>query len=367
MRQILFLIIFIPILSLGQIKRGGSGTEENNNTNEQNNTYTGDDPSKLYPTKGEKPVNCNQDLEFDPGNQLVYHSKTNKPFTGLCVSYFPNGKLERKASFVNGKDNDTAYVYYESGDIKAFIIHVNGVEHGTWGYWYDNGPEDHSEQQVAWGNTYNMGQKIGTWYFFKENGDTTKILKYENDMLDGECRYFYENGAIEKSVSYKKNKMDGPYITYYNNEEHTIKTEKTYSNDEPDGKAQSYYESGALKSETEYKNGDKEGKWTIYYENGQIKQTGNFKNDLQDGIWDMFQESGKNATTALYDDGVLLKAVEYDRFGKPKNDLDLVELNDLLNKKKSDDASERKKGGLGGLFGKNKKNKEEENETNEEE
>lgn len=342
MKQILFLILLVPGLIFGQIKRGGSGTEteENNNTG---NTNSGNGQGGLYPTKGTKPVNCNEELEFDPGNKLVYHSKTNKPFTGVCVSYFPNGKLERKASFSNGKDNDTAYVYYESGDIQAFIIHVDGVEHGTWGYWYDNGADNHSEQQVAWGNTYNMGQKIGTWYFFNENGDTTKVLKYENDMLHGECRYFYENGSIKKSVFYKNNKMDGKFITYYDNEEHTVKTEKTYKNDKADGKAQSYYEGGALKSETEYNNGNKTGKWTIYFENGQIKQTGNFKNDLQDGIWDMFQEDGKNATTALYDDGVLLKSVEYDRFGKPKNDLDLVELNDLLSKKKSDDASEGKK------------------------
>lgn len=341
MKQILFLILFTPLFLFGQIKRGGAGEEEN--INNQNNTYNGNDPVKMYPSKGEKPANCNEDLEMDPGNHLVYHKKTNKPFTGLCVSYYPNGKLERRARFSNGKDTDTAYVYYESGDIQAFIIHVEGVEHGTWGYWYDNGADNHAEQQVAWGNSYNMGQKIGTWYFFSENGDTTKILKYENDMLNGECRYFYESGAIKKSVVYKNNKMDGLYVTYFDDEAHTVKTSKTYKNDKPDGKAQSYYEGGALKSETEFSGGKKSGKWTIYHENGQIKQTGYFKNDQQDGLWEMFQEDGKNATSALYDDGVLLKTVEYDRFGKPKNDLDLVELNDLLTKKKSDDESDDKK------------------------
>lgn len=341
MRQILFLFLLTPLFIFGQIKRGGN-TEEGEGT-EKTDSQQGNNTGELYPTKGEKSVNCNQDLEFDPGNQLVYHSKTNKPFTGLCVSYFPNGRPERIARFNNGKDNDTAYVYYESGDIKAFIIHVDGVEHGTWGYWYDNGEEDYSEQQVAWGNTYDMGNKIGTWYFFAENGDTTKILNYEADMLNGESRYFHDSGLIKKSVNYKNNKMNGLYITYFDNEESSVKTSKTYNNDKADGKAQSYYESGALKSETEFDNGKKTGKWTIYYENGQIKQTGYFKNDYQDGVWEIFLEDGKNATTALYDDGALLKSVEYDRFGKPKNDLDLVELNDLLSKKKSDDASEGKK------------------------
>lgn len=341
MKQILFLIFITPMIVFGQIKRGGNtGNTENSGNTEQSK---GNDPNKLYQSKGEKSVNCNEDLEFDPGNKLVYHIKTNKPYTGLCVSYFSNGRPERVARFNNGKDNDTAYVYYESGDIQAFLIHVDGVEHGTWGYWYDNGEENHGQQQVAWGNTYNMGQKIGTWYYFSEAGDTTKILNYENDMLNGESRYFYKSGGIERSVFYKQNKMHGKYNTYYDDENHTLKTSKEYKNDKPDGKAQSYFENGALKSETEFSNGVKTGKWTIYFENGQMKQTGYYKNDQQDGLWDMFQEDGKNATTALYDDGVLLKVLEYDRFGKPKNDLDLVELNNLLSKKKSDDASEDKK------------------------
>lgn len=339
MKQILFLILLTPSLLFGQIKRGGTGGEENTGT-EVNSQQGNANP---YASKGEKPVNCNEDLEMDPGNHLVYHKKTNKPFTGLCVSYYPNGRLQRKARFSNGKDTDTAYVYYESGDIQAFIIHVEGVENGTWGYWYDNGAENQAQQQVAWGNTYSMGQKIGTWYFFEESGDTTKILNYENDMLNGECRYFYKGGNIKKSVSYKNNKMDGKYITYYDGEAHQIKTSKTYKNDKPDGKAESFYEEGALKSETEYSGGEKSGKWTIYHENGQIKQTGVFKNDKQDGLWEMFLEDGKNASSALYDNGVLLKSVEYDRFGKPKNDLDLVELNDLMSKKKAADEEGGKK------------------------
>jgi antitoxin component YwqK of YwqJK toxin-antitoxin module len=68
-----------------------------------------------------------------------------------------------------------------------------------------------------------------------------------------------------------------------------------------------------------------------------------YKNNFQDGLWEMFLEDGKNQTSALFKDGVILKTVEYDRFGKPKNDLDLVELNNLMSKQGAEVSTKKKK------------------------
>jgi antitoxin component YwqK of YwqJK toxin-antitoxin module len=324
-----------------QITRGGETTPPAGETQSGGTKGYDDNGNPVYKSKGEKPANCNEDLELDPGNHLIYHKKTHKPYTGLCVSYYPNGRLERKARFNNGKDHDTAYAYYASGDIQAVIIHVDGVENGTWGYWYDNGDSDPSEQQVAWGNTYAMGNKEGEWLFFAEDGKPTKVQTYKNNLLDGPSKAYYPSGNIKKIVEYKGGKMNGAYTMFY--EDSVLKSVKTYKNDKPNDKAQSYYESGALLSETEFNNGEKTGKWTTYFENGQIKSVGNYVDNQKDGLWEMFIEDGKNQTTALFDKGIILKTVEYDRFGKPKNDLDLVELNNLMSKKSADDASGSKK------------------------
>ena len=42
------------------------------------------------------------------------------------------------------------FYYYKNGQVKIKSVYVEGVEDGTWGYWYENG-------QVAWGNTYKWG------------------------------------------------------------------------------------------------------------------------------------------------------------------------------------------------------------------
>ena len=341
MNQILYLFILAPFFMTAQITRGGETTTPPAENGSSSKKSYDADGNPVYQTKGEKPANCNEDLELDPGNKLIYHKKTHKPYTGLCVSYYPNGRLERKARFNNGKDHDTAYAYYSSGDIQAVIIHVDGIENGTWGYWYDNGEDNPAAQQVAWGNTFSMGNKEGQWLFFAEDGKPTKVQSYKDNLLDGPSKTYYPSGNIKKTVEYKGGNIHGAYTMYY--EDSVIKSIKTYKNDKPDGKAQSFYEGGATLSETEFSNGTKTGKWTTYYENGQIKSTGIYSNNQKDGLWEMFLEDGKNQTSALFDKGVLLKTVEYDRFGKPKNDLDVVELNNLLSKKKSSDAEGSKK------------------------
>jgi antitoxin component YwqK of YwqJK toxin-antitoxin module len=294
-------------------------------------------PTATKPTpKGERPVNCNEDLELDPGNHLIYHKKTHKPYTGLCISYHHNGVLERKVRFNEGKETDTSYQFYPSGRLEVKMINIDGVENGTWVYHYDN--ESH---QLAWSNTYTLGKKSGTWSFYQEDGTKIKVLNYQNDQLHGVCSYYDKKGQIQKKIDYKNGLFDGVYLTYF--ADSVLKMNKLYKAGKAHGKFSYYFASGALSYEGEYKDDLRIGKWTHFHENGQVKKTGIFKSDKEDGMWEEFHEDGKNAKTTLYDKGSVLVVVEYDRFGKPKNDQDLVALNNAISKKKSDDAKAKKK------------------------
>ena len=50
-----------------------------------------------------KALDCNKDLEWSPGTTIVFHKKSGKPYTGTCVSYYDNRKLERKTKSQNLK------------------------------------------------------------------------------------------------------------------------------------------------------------------------------------------------------------------------------------------------------------------------
>ena len=47
-------------------------------------------------------------------------------------------------------------------------------------------------------------------------------------------------------------------------------------------------------------------------------------------MWDYFIADGKNSLSILFDKGKELKVVEYDKFGKPRNEEDLLELNRMM-------------------------------------
>ena len=51
----------------------------------------------------------------------------------------------KKNQFILGKKMENVLLI-TNGNVKVKSIYVEGIENGTWGYWYENG-------QVAWGNT----------------------------------------------------------------------------------------------------------------------------------------------------------------------------------------------------------------------
>ena len=68
----------------------------------------------------------------------------------------------------------------------------------------------------------------------------------------------------------------------------------------------------------------------VLFDNGQLKQSGIFKEGEKHGLWEYFLADGKNALSILFEKGKELKVVEYDKFGKPRNEEDLLELNRIM-------------------------------------
>ena len=97
-----------------------------------------------------------------------------------------------------------------------------------------------------------------------------------------------------------------------------------------DGVVLFHYPNGQLSVEQHYKNGTKVDKWQFFFENGQLKQSGSFKEGEKHGLWDYFLADGKNSLSILFDKGKELKVVEYYKFGKPRNEEDLIELNRIM-------------------------------------
>ena len=105
-------------------------------------------------------------------------------------------------------------------------------------------------------------------------------------------------------ADYTSGKKDGKLNTWYVNGQ--IKSEKNYKNGKLNGKMTMWYMNGQIKSGRNYKNGKKDGKLISWYQNAQIQSDGNYKDGKKDGKWTLWDENGQITSEKIYKDGELV-------------------------------------------------------------
>ena len=72
------------------------------------------------------------------GDQIIekdgisYSRLTNEPYDGAVLNIFPNGQLDYKGSFKNGKKEGIWVGYYLAGQLRFKGRYKNGKRHGRW-------------------------------------------------------------------------------------------------------------------------------------------------------------------------------------------------------------------------------------------
>jgi len=73
-------------------------------------------------------------------SKIVYNNGIStlngKLYTGDCDSYFPNGKLNSKQSYKNGKDDGEWVFYYDNENIESIGLFISGKKTDVWKYYY---------------------------------------------------------------------------------------------------------------------------------------------------------------------------------------------------------------------------------------
>ncbi|MCK4843209.1 MAG: toxin-antitoxin system YwqK family antitoxin [Methylococcales bacterium] len=142
-------------------------------------------------------------------NLMCYEGK---PFTGSGVAYYFNGQKKHEETF------------------------NNGVGHGTWSYWY-------------------------------ENGNKAQETRYCSNQFDGLETEWFENGQKKSEVNWSKGVLNGLWVSWYKN--------------------------GQKEGEVIYNNGKKHGCETMWFENGQMYSKGNWDKAEQVGHWTVWKENGQ--------------------------------------------------------------------------
>jgi uncharacterized protein len=188
---------------------------------------------------------------------------------------------------------------------------------GKWTYYYRSGNIDKE------GSYDESGKKIGEWKTYFENGKLHEILKFENDILEGDYHAFYDNGKPKYDFVYKNDKINGKVVSY--NKTGSKAADLIFVDDKKEGKAVRYFENGNIRANEQYKdneynglitsffsdgdtdevigyiNGKKDGEYRSYNNDKILIEKGNYKLDKPVGEWRYYYNSGKAKTISNYD------------------------------------------------------------------
>lgn len=261
-------------------------------------------------------VDCNERLEYDQDADIVYMNNRDmvnagmagKPFTGTCETCHMNGVLERRISFVNGKENGVDTTYYKTGCPQVIRSHMNGQEHGQWLYLYD------STEYVAWEMNYMLGNKHGKHIFFTKEGDTTRWENYNNGLLDGVKRTYYPKSKIKSEVAYKNGVLDGAFKIY--NYEGVVIEELNYKDGKKNEVCKYFYDDGKPLKIENWTMGVKDGEFKMFYYQGTVQVAESYKKGMKEGWFMEYYPDGLTKRKALYKKDELLEEHRYDEQGR---------------------------------------------------
>ncbi len=274
---------------------------------------------------------------------------------GMSYYYYDDGKLKETINYRNEKPNGTSIEYAEDGRVIAIKRYSKGsiVE----------------RQRI---NRYNENKKKnGEWLEFYEGIKIKSESNYKNGVLHGYYKEYNQNGKLILTLLYQDGKLieevkedtrdivikeerneqgniieSGPYL-----DDIPVGIHKTFDNEgniigsriyddqgsllstgiidregKKEGKWIDYYRTGKMKDKGSYSNNKREGKWTFYFPEGGIEQIGYYNSGFEDGQWIRYHNNGNIFVEESYyrgkEDGYY---TEYDEDGNIITEGDFLE------------------------------------------
>lgn len=275
-------------------------------------------------------INYNTDsvgeLRFLSGDKQFQYSYVNGVHHGNFIWYFDNGQPEIKRSYVLGKAEGAFKRYHRNGELKEEGNYYNGEQVGKWVSYYDNG-------QVNTQEFYDeRGKNSGEYMLYNKKGILIYQVSYVDGKRHGEAKYFGSNGDLQMARYYRYGELLG--YSYPNEEgelEPMIKIESgaaaitaKYANGNLSREYTfeygvlhnsyiHYYSNGKKESEENYLYGNLQGEGIKYYEDGAVRQINNYLLGEYHGLQQEFFANGSTKTLENYRNGELHGWAKYYR------------------------------------------------------
>lgn len=203
---------------------------------------------------------------------------------GWWRKYYPNGELMYRGFFVDNRPEGQMTRYYNDGNVKAVLRHIDGG-------------------------------KITYADLYFRNGQKGAHGKYVSQARDSIWTYWsYYTGTLSYRESYSMGSKNGISIKYYPGGAEAERM--SWKNDMQQGNWEQYYEDGTLRLSSSHEMGEINGPYRIYNRNRILILDGNYIGGKQDGEWKFYDQEGNLERTLGFDMGVLLDKEEYEQWMK---------------------------------------------------
>jgi antitoxin component YwqK of YwqJK toxin-antitoxin module len=112
--------------------------------------------------------------EIENIGKECYYKLPNGKEEGLYQSWYNNGQLMEKYSYINGKKEGLYQLWYDNGQLHKRYNFINNEVEGLYQSWYDDG-------NLGDEGKYINGKKEGLYKSWYNNGQLYEECKYIND------------------------------------------------------------------------------------------------------------------------------------------------------------------------------------------
>lgn len=317
-------------------------------------SYYNNGPVKLVINYSNDGKECDFTMYNTTGGEQRKGRLKNNELDGEILTYYDNGVLSKKETFVEGKLVDTLYLYFSSGQLKATEFYVDGKLAGERTSFFDNGQKEivsdfvddelngKYKKYFANGKLYldattKNASLDGVVKYYYPTGAQNDLMNYSNEKKLGEQKEWHPNGVLKSVGTYNsEGLLSGCYRDYYSN---GVPEDSVFYNDKGElhGLAYFYDTDGKLHSTRTYKNGKvevytyynkagneihksslKATQFASYYPNGTMRRTGAVKDGLNEGVWTNYDSQGRTLVKENYrNDELNGEVISYYASGTP--------------------------------------------------
>jgi antitoxin component YwqK of YwqJK toxin-antitoxin module len=128
--------------------------------------------------------------------ELYYITKAEQKKQGEYKRFYETGELEELAFFENDRLTGVRTIFSPDGKEIIKETHVNGLYHGLYESYFDNG-------EIEQKGSYIKNSMSGIWEIFYPNGQLKESVTFSDNEENGPFKEFYENGIIKAAGEYK--------------------------------------------------------------------------------------------------------------------------------------------------------------------